>query len=129
MNLADFNTETLGVILNKLIVRTNNDMIHWKCEFPIELDDPNKRMFYLELPIGVDEVETVYFERNYDALCMGEVIMFWWYDNDQNKVMIPLDYTSQSVKDLVTAIQSQTYRRKVTEVNSSITDLDTWLGE
>lgn len=122
MNLNDFKTENMSILVDKLILLTSEDTLIWKSEYPIDLSDPNKQMFYFDIEIsGVDG--SIYFERNYDPVCMGYVAMFYWFDVDGNKERVLLDYTDESIVRLITEIENQTYRNKVKEQVDNIDSL------
>lgn len=124
MNLNDFKTENMSILLDKLATLTKEDTLVWTCVYPIDLSDPNKQTFYFN--IEVSEVEnTIYFERNYDPVCVGYVAMFYWYDVANNKEQVLLDYTDENVNKLITEIENQTYRNRVKEQVDNINALKT----
>lgn len=128
MYLQDFSSETLELVLDKLIERTNNDVIEWTSNFPIPLDDPNNTSYSFEIDDGTGNMVNVVMEQNYDPICMGDVVMFYWFDENDYKNSIPLDYTNPKITNLLNAIRTQTYRMKIADVNNDVASLNSWLG-
>lgn len=128
MNLNDFKNENMSALLSKILELTKADTLVWKSEYPIDLSDPNNQTYYFTLTVS--EVDyTIYFERNYDPVCVGLVTMFYWFNVDGTKERIMLDYTDTNVIDLTTEIGNQQYRFKILDQVENIDELNTMINE
>ena len=129
MNLNDFKTENMGVLVGKLILLTQTDVLVWESEYPIDLSDPNNQSYYFNLVTPTEVSYKIYFEKNYDPVCMGLVTMLYWYDSLQNKERIILDYTDPTITTLFNEIGSQMYRKKINHQGSNIDELNLLVNE
>lgn len=128
MNLSDFKNENISLLLSKLIQLTKEDLLVWKSIYPIDLSDPNNQTYYFTLT--VEEVDNeIYFERNYDPVCMGLVTMFYWLNDDGTKNRILLDYTDANIIELTNEIGNQQYRNKILEQVENIDTLNTMVNQ
>lgn len=119
MNLSDMNVSDVLTLINRLNALTLTDDIVWISDFPVDLGDPNKESFYFE----IGDV-AVNLEKNYDPVCMGDMLVLWWYDETLGaERRIPLDYSLPEVATLQGTIKSQVYRLKMQSFNDNVSDL------
>lgn len=121
MNLLDFPSEEIMTTLNNMTVSGG---LEWFSDFPIPLDDPNAQTFYFQTASGTN----IYFETNYDPVCMGDTAQLYWYNDLDEKRRIILDYSSEIFYTLKTNIQKSVYIHKIQRQYDKIDELNVLMG-